>query len=75
MALNPALLGTQIATAIAADPACSAPPSAALTAFSNAIATAVVAHLLANAVVSPNGTMLAPPGTGGGPITGPGKIL
>lgn len=52
---------------------CGAVDGAALTAMCNAIATTVVSHITANAVVTPT-ALLAPPGTAGGPVTGTGTI-
>lgn len=69
MAINANTLAALIKAQILATP----PASQTLDTFSLAIATAVVTHLTAAAVVIP-GTFVAPPGTAGGPITGTGKV-
>lgn len=47
--------------------------TALLEAVCLAIATAVVSHITSDAVVLPT-SMIAPPGTAGGPVTGTGKV-
>lgn len=71
MALNPATLGPALATAAGSvDPAGQAAWLA--------IATALISHIQANAVVSPAGTPVPltwPGGLSPAPVTGTGKIL
>jgi hypothetical protein len=71
MTLNASALGAAIRAARLADAATKAVDNAALTADSNAIASAVIAHITANAVVLPL-LLVAPPG--GGPVTGTGTV-
>ena len=47
--------------------------NAAVIAPSDALATAIITYIKANAVVTPT-LLLAPPGTAGGPVTGTGTI-
>jgi hypothetical protein len=77
-----ALTGTEsalaagIKTELLADAATGAVDGSALDALSLAIATAVIAHLTGAAgagAVNPLG-LLAPPGAGGGPVTGAGSL-
>jgi len=79
MALNPTTLKSEIFAAMQAKTATVFPASVAGLAtyhglLAETIALAVVAHILANAVVSPT-ALLAPPGTLGGPVTGTGNVL
>lgn len=62
-------LSSAIRAALLANPDAKAVDNAALTALCDAIATRVVAHIVANAVVNSLG-LVAPPGTAGGPVTG-----
>lgn len=71
MALNPTTLASLIKTNMLANPAIGAQPGAALDGLCTAIATAVVAHIQAAAVVP--GTGLVAPG-GGGPVTGASTV-
>ncbi len=65
-------LASEIKTAILAN--CStAQPGAELNGLAFAIASAVVAHIIANATVVPS-LLVAPPGAVGGPVTGTGTI-
>lgn len=75
MALSSSRLASSIRSKLLANPASGALDNAALTAFCNAIAEAVVSEFTTNAVVSPTGApvpLTAPPT--GGPVTGTGKI-
>jgi len=72
MALNPTTLGLAIATNMVANGLLPGPQTNAL---ANAIAAGVVTAMTTDAVVDPAGTgtpLTAP--TGGGPVTGQGKI-
>lgn len=71
MALNAATLSAAIKAALLADPGTGALNNAALTKTCDAIASAVVTHITANAVVLPL-LLVAPPG--GGPVTGTGTV-
>jgi hypothetical protein len=78
MALSASVLSGLIRTALAptADGtgnASHAVDNPQLTALCDAIAGAVVAHITSAGVVLP-GTLVAPPGTAGGPILGAGEI-
>lgn len=66
-----ATLSDAIKSALLADGDSAAVDNAALTALCDAIAGAVVAHIVANAVVLPT-LLVAPPL--GGPVTGTGVI-
>lgn len=66
-----AVLAESIKALMLADPAIGAVDGAALDGLCSAIATAVVAHIVANAQVVPT-ALIAP--TGGGPVTGVGAI-
>ena len=68
MALNATILGGAIRTALLAAPASGATDNAALTAMCNAIATAVVAHIL-TAQVAVVTACPAGAGTGTGAVT------
>ncbi len=72
MALNATTLGAAIRSAILSKGE-GITDNAATTALCDAIAEAVVAHITANAVVPALG-LIAPPGTGGGPVTGSAVI-
>lgn len=48
-------------------------PARTIEEFSQVLAAAIVPYLVANTVVIPT-LLLAPPGTGGGPVTGTGTI-
>lgn len=77
MPLNPVTMGTNIATAMLANPACGAQPGAATQALGLAIATGVIMSLTTEAEVHPElGTpfmsVMAP---GPIPVTGLGKIV
>jgi len=65
MALNATTLGAAIKAALLAEPSSGAVDNAALTATCNAIASAVVSHITAAAIVLP-ALLVAPPG--GGPV-------
>lgn len=71
------VLGTAMRAALLANPATGVVDNAALTAFCNTLATTILAHLIANGTgaVNPGGTMLAPPGITGGPVTGLGNLV
>ena len=72
MPLNATRLGAAIKSLMLADAAnTKAQDNAALTAVCNAIASAVIAEITANAMVFPL-LLVAPPG--GGPVTGTGTI-
>jgi hypothetical protein len=71
MPLNAATLATAIKAGLLANPATGAQDNAALAATCTAIASAVVSHITASAVVLPL-LLVAPPG--GGPVTGTGKV-
>ena len=73
MALNATTLSAAIRVNLLAGGASGATDNAALTALCDAIAGAVVGHIVASAVVVPT-LMIAPPGTAGGPVTGTGSI-
>lgn len=73
MALNASTLAGLIKSKRLAALGASGVDNAAMTADCNAIAQAVVEHLLADAVVNPLG-LFAPPGTAGGPVTGGGSL-
>jgi len=78
MALSASTLSGLIRTALAptADGtgnASHAVDNAQLTALCDAIASSVVTHIQAAAVVLPT-LLIAPPGTAGGPVTGTGTI-
>lgn len=72
-----AALGTALRAALLANPATGVVDNAALPAFCNTLATTILAHLIANGTgaVNPGGTMLAPPGVAGGPVTGLGNLV
>jgi hypothetical protein len=65
-------LSAALRTALLADPDTQALDDVALTAMCDAIASTVLAHLVANAVVLP-ALLVAPPG--GGPVTGTGVLV
>lgn len=71
-----AALKTAMRAAILAG-GCNAVDGPELTGLVGAIVDTLIAHIVANAVVSPAGTPLpltAPPGTAGGPVTGAGVL-
>jgi hypothetical protein len=59
---------------LAANPDAEVVDNAALTADCDAIATTVIAHIIANAVVTPGITLIAPGGLTPAPVTGVGTI-
>lgn len=64
MALSASVLASALEAALLAEPDCGAVEGDALTALCNAIADAVVAHIVANAVVTiPPGVPVATTGT------------
>ncbi len=73
MALSASTLATLMRSKLLADASTQAQDNAALTAMCDAIAEAVVEHVVAAGVVLPT-ALLAPPGTLGGPVTGTGSI-
>lgn len=78
MALNPTTLGSALAALLITDTQATGPAApAAWTAIANDIATAVVAHIIANAVVSPltAGVPTLLSAAPGAPVTGTGTIL
>lgn len=73
MALSESVLSGLMVTNIKAIPGISISDDEELEKFTDAIAKAVVDHIKAAAVVTP-GSFVAPPGAGGGPVTGSGAI-
>jgi hypothetical protein len=69
MSLNAATLATELREALLGNPDTGASDNVALTAFCETLATTVVDHITANAVVDP-GTFTA----GGDAVTGAGSI-
>jgi hypothetical protein len=74
MPLNAATLSAEIKAArLAGNPGAQIVNNAALTADCDAIANAVVAHIVANAVVLPT-ALIAPGGMSPAPVTGTGTV-
>jgi hypothetical protein len=71
MALSASTLSAAMRAALLSNPDTGATDGEALTAMCDAIADAVVAHVVASAVVVPT-LLVAPPG--GGPVTGTATI-